>query len=163
MLCLDKRMRNIHQTLALYIRMRDMSDKNLAKEFSIGGAQIIDMNASVTVREHSGESKTELEKDFKQELSPMKDYAQTVGQYSGASLDAFKDIFKKQLNPPLKEAQNVPVLQQPLMKAIENGFDNPLMVNAQSDALKLSDKAKEIILNTKAPSVMQKVMSNNGR
>lgn len=140
-----------------------MSNKNLAKEFSIGGAQIIDMSASIAVREHSGESKTEFEKDFNQQLSPMKDYAQTVGQYSGASLDAFKDIFSKQLNPPLKEAQNVPVLQQPLVKAIEQGFNDALVVNEQNDALHLSDRAKEVILKMGQPAPLKKVVNGIDR
>lgn len=124
--------------LAYNLGMRDMERK--ADIFSIGGAKLLEMNTSYAVREHSGASKESLESDFRMPLTPMKDYAQAVEKYSGASLDAFKNIFNQTMVPML-EAVNVPSLQNPLVKAIECGFDNPLIVNGQNEA-KVLDNAK---------------------
>ena len=131
-------MKKIHQMLAYNLGMRDMERK--ADIFSIGGAKLLEMNTSYAVREHSGASKESLESDFRMPLTPMKDYAQAVEKYSGASLDAFKNIFNQTM-VPMQEAVNVPSLQNPLVKAIERGFDNPLIVNGQNEA-KVLDNAK---------------------
>ncbi len=118
--------------------------KRKVDEFSIGGAKMLEMNTSEAVREHSGASREALESDFKLPLTPMKDYAQAVEKYSGASLDAFKNIFNQPMGP-MQEAVNVPSLQNPLVEAIEKGFNNPLIVNGQSEA-KVLDNAKVVKL-----------------
>lgn len=114
--------------------------KRKVDEFSIGGAKMLEMNTSEAVREHSGASREALESDFKLPLTPMKNYAQAVEKYSGASLDAFKNIFNQPM-VPMQEAVNVPSLQNPLVEAIEKGYNNPLIVNGQNEA-KVLDNAK---------------------
>jgi len=114
--------------------------KRKVDEFSIGGAKMLEMNTSEAVHKHSGASKESLESDFKMPLTPMKNYAQAVEKYSGASLDAFKNIFNQPM-VPMQEAINVPSLQNPLVEAIERGFNNPLIVNGQNEA-KVLDNTK---------------------
>ena len=134
-----------------------------AEIFSIGGAKMLEMNTSDAVRKLSGAPKEALESNYGLSLTPMKDYAQAVEKYSGAGLDAFKRIFDQPM-VPMQDAINVPSLQNTLVEAIENGFNNALMVNAPNEALKLSDRAKaKIISMDQQPVVMKKMANSAGR
>ncbi|MBQ7633227.1 MAG: hypothetical protein IJS88_03855 [Alphaproteobacteria bacterium] len=112
--------------------------------FSLGGAKLVETNISTAERKLSGAPKEALESNYELPLTPMKDYAQAVEQYSGASLNAFKKIFAQPM-VPMQEAENVPSLQNPLVEAIERGFNNPLLISEQNDSLSLSEKARAAI------------------
>ena len=67
-----------------------MSEK--AKKFSIGGAELLEMNTVNAVTPLSGASKEEIEKNTVP-LTPMNDHAQAVEKLSGAQMVDLKKIY----------------------------------------------------------------------
>lgn len=123
-----------------------MSEKHLADIFSInGGAKIVSMNVSEAKPQLSGAGKSDLENVYKQPLTPMKDYAQSVEKLSGMGKDAAEKIFSKELVGMQNYGENVPPLFNALMQAIDRGYNEVHDVNKPNDALQLSDEAKNKI------------------
>lgn len=138
-----------------------MSNEKLAQTFTLGGAKMIALDVSNSVHPYSGADKKTLEEDiFKQPLSPMQDYAQTVSALSGASKEALEMFFPKEINPPLLAAENTYPIQKSLVAAIEKGFNNVLQANGQDEA-KVLDNAKVVKLEPLSQTAVRKAVANS--
>ena len=135
-----------------------MKKEKLAEEFSIGGAKLIALDVSSSMRKLSGADKEVLESVYTQSLTPMKDYAQSVEKLSGMGKDAAEKIFNNTLTPMQNYGENVPPLFKALVGAIDKGYNVVYDVNKPNDALELSEKAKGTIakMATLNPAVKNK-------